>query len=179
MSDWLLYFGIFIAVFFTMEGVAWFLHKYVMHRFLWVLHKSHHEPRKGIWELNDAFGIFFIAISMALFEWSVQLGGPRWALFVALGITAYGFVYFLAHDVLVHHRVNIGLNPGRDICGASIRLTDFITPSMGRTAAFLSGLCSPVRRTTSSGSSRNSRPCESSSTAGLTQSARCTRTDPL
>lgn len=111
MSDWLFYFGIFITVFFIMEGVAWFLHKYVMHGFLWVLHKSHHEPRKGIWELNDAFGIFFVVISMALFEWSVQLGGPRWALFVALGITAYGAVYFLAHDVLVHHRVDIGLNP--------------------------------------------------------------------
>jgi beta-carotene 3-hydroxylase len=94
-----------------MEGVAWFLHKYVMHGFLWVLHKSHHEPRKGVFELNDAFGLFFVAISMALFEWSVQLGGPRWALFVALGVTAYGFVYFLAHDVLVHHRVTIGLNP--------------------------------------------------------------------
>ncbi len=111
MSDWLLYFGLFLAVFFTMEGVAWFLHKYVMHGFLWVLHKSHHEPRKGVWELNDAFGIFFILLSMALFEWSVQLGGPTWALVVGLGITAYGFVYFLAHDVLVHHRVNIGLNP--------------------------------------------------------------------
>ena len=111
MTDWLLYFGLILAVFFTMEGVAWFLHKYVMHGFLWVLHKSHHEPRKGVWELNDAFGLFFAAISIALFAWSVQLGGPRWALFVALGVTAYGFVYFLAHDVLVHHRVNIGLNP--------------------------------------------------------------------
>jgi beta-carotene 3-hydroxylase len=111
MSDWLFYFGLFFAVFFAMEGVAWFLHKYVMHGFLWVLHKSHHEPRKGVWELNDAFGLFFAAISIALFAWSVQLGGPTWALVVALGVTAYGAVYFLAHDVLVHHRVNIGLNP--------------------------------------------------------------------
>jgi len=112
MSNWLWYFGLFLAVFFAMEGVAWFLHKYVMHGFLWVLHKSHHEPRKGFWELNDAFGLFFAAISIALFAWSVQLGGPLWALFVALGVTAYGVVYFLAHDVLVHHRVRIaGLNP--------------------------------------------------------------------
>jgi beta-carotene 3-hydroxylase len=112
MSDWLLYFGLFLAVFFTMEGVAWLLHRYVMHGFLWVLHKSHHEPRKSsAWELNDAFGLFFAAISIALFAWSAQLGGPRWAFFVALGVTAYGVVYFLAHDVLVHHRVNLGLNP--------------------------------------------------------------------
>ena len=91
MSDWLLYFGLFLAVFFTMEGVAWLLHRYVMHGFLWVLHKSHHEPRKSsAWELNDAFGLFFAAISIALFAWSAQLGGPRWAFFVALGVTAYG-----------------------------------------------------------------------------------------
>jgi beta-carotene 3-hydroxylase len=96
-----------------MEGIAWTLHKYVMHGFLWVLHKSHHEPRKGMWELNDVFGIFFAGVSIILFAWSVQLGGPLWALFVAMGITAYGVVYFLAHDVLVHHRVNLRLNTNK------------------------------------------------------------------
>jgi hypothetical protein len=30
-----------------------------MHGFLWVLHKSHHEPRKGAFELNDLFGFIF------------------------------------------------------------------------------------------------------------------------
>ncbi|MGA7325414.1 MAG: sterol desaturase family protein [Rhodomicrobium sp.] len=104
MSNWLLYPAIFLAVFFTMEGVAWVMHKYVMHGFLWSLHKSHHEPRKGYWELNDAFGLFFAAISIAFMAWSAQLGGPLWALFVGLGIMAYGAVYFLAHDVLVHNR---------------------------------------------------------------------------
>ena len=176
MSDWLLYFGIFVAVFFTMEGVAWFLHKYVMHGFLWVLHKSHHQPRKGVWELNDAFGLFSVAISMALFEWSVQLGGPRWALFAALGITAYGAVYFLAHDVLVHHRINIGLNPKKDISGASTRRTVSITRWMARTAAFLSGLSSPVRPSTSRGSFRNLHHYGSGSTARSTRSARCAKT---
>jgi beta-carotene 3-hydroxylase len=111
MSDWLLYSGIFLAVFFTMEGVAWVTHKYVMHGFLWVLHKSHHEPRKGAFELNDLFGFFFAAIAIAFMAWSAQLGGPLWALFVGLGITAYGAVYFLAHDVLVHHRGGWHLNP--------------------------------------------------------------------
>jgi beta-carotene 3-hydroxylase len=96
-----------------MEGVAWALHKYAMHGFLWVLHKSHHEPRKGMWELNDVFGLFFAGVSIILFAWSVQLGGPLWALFVAMGVTAYGVVYFLAHDVLVHHRVKLPLNPRR------------------------------------------------------------------
>src|SRR5579883_1505960 len=103
--------ALFFATFFAMEGIAWLMHKYVMHGFLWCLHKSHHEPRKGFWELNDAFGIFFAAISISLLAWGVQLGGPEWATVLGLGVMAYGFVYFFAHDVLVHRRVAIRLNP--------------------------------------------------------------------
>ncbi len=115
--DWLVYIAIFLAVFFTMEGVAWVTHKYAMHGFLWFLHKSHHEPRKGMWELNDVFGLFFASISIAFMAWSVQLGGPLWALFVGLGIMAYGAVYFLAHDVLVHHRGGWRPNPRKGYLG--------------------------------------------------------------
>jgi beta-carotene 3-hydroxylase len=111
MADWLFYFLIVLAVFLVMEGVAWLTHKYVMHGFLWSLHKSHHEPRKGFWELNDAFGLFFASISIAFMAWGAQLGGPLWAIFVGLGIMAYGIVYFLAHDVLVHKRVALRINP--------------------------------------------------------------------
>ncbi|HZV21372.1 MAG TPA: sterol desaturase family protein [Hyphomicrobiales bacterium] len=111
MSVWLLYCGLALAVFFAMEGVAWVTHKYVMHGFLWCLHKSHHEPRKGFWELNDAFGLFFASISIAFLAWGAQLGGPAWSLFVGIGILGYGIVYFLAHDVLVHKRVAIRINP--------------------------------------------------------------------
>jgi beta-carotene 3-hydroxylase len=111
MNEWMQHFAIFLGVFFTMEGVAWLTHKYVMHGFLWSLHKSHHEPRRGNFELNDLFGVFFAAIAIVFIFWSVQAGGPRWALFVGLGITAYGFVYFLAHDILVHKRVALRINP--------------------------------------------------------------------
>ena len=31
-------------------------HKYAMHGFLWVLHKSHHQPRHGNFERGDWFG---------------------------------------------------------------------------------------------------------------------------
>jgi beta-carotene 3-hydroxylase len=111
MSDWLFYAAVFFAVLFTMEGVAWVTHKYAMHGFLWFLHKSHHEPRKGAWELNDVFGLFFASISIGFMAWSVQLGGPLWALFAGLGIMAYGAVYFFAHDMLVHNRGGLRLNP--------------------------------------------------------------------
>ena len=44
-----------VVAFLFMEGVAWFTHKYVMHGFLWVWHRSHHTPRTGMFELNDLF----------------------------------------------------------------------------------------------------------------------------
>lgn len=34
---------IFLATFCFMEFMAWFTHKYVMHGFLWSLHKDHHK----------------------------------------------------------------------------------------------------------------------------------------
>ena len=111
MSDGTISFAIFIVTFFVMEGVAWTLHKYVMHGFLWSLHKSHHEPREGFWELNDVFGLFFTAIAIVSMAWTLRLGGPSWALYVGLGVTAYGIVYFFAHDILVHKRVALRINP--------------------------------------------------------------------
>ena len=103
MADWLLYAGVFLATFFGMEGVAWAMHKYVMHGWLWVLHESHHRERKGLFELNDLFGVFFALISMAQIYLGVN-GTPVLAC-VGLGMAAYGLMYFLVHDVLVHHRV--------------------------------------------------------------------------
>ena len=55
-----------IAAFCLMEGVAWFTHKYVMHGFLWRWHKSHHEPRYGIFELNDLFSVIFGTVGAGL-----------------------------------------------------------------------------------------------------------------
>ena len=45
-----------LGAFIFMEFVAWFTHKYVMHGFLWFLHKDHHQPKKNqVFEKNDAF----------------------------------------------------------------------------------------------------------------------------
>ncbi len=111
MQDFFIYSGIFLLTFFFMEGLAWVMHKYIMHGILWNLHKSHHEPRKGFWELNDVFGLFFAAISTGFMAWKWQFGGPFWALIVGIGIFAYGAVYFFAHDILVHKRVALRINP--------------------------------------------------------------------
>ena len=66
MPDWLIGLGVFLAVFLGMEGVAWAMHKYVMHGGLWVLHESHHRPRRSWFELNDLFGFFFTLVSIGL-----------------------------------------------------------------------------------------------------------------
>ena len=46
---------IFFAAFAGMEAFAWATHRYVMHGALWCWHRSHHEPRDGVFELNDLF----------------------------------------------------------------------------------------------------------------------------
>jgi len=86
-----------------MEAVAYFTHKYVMHGFLWSLHESHHVPKHNRLELNDLFAVFFAAPSIALIYAGVNIYEPM--LWLGLGMTAYGFVYFAFHDVLVHRRI--------------------------------------------------------------------------
>lgn len=109
MPDWLIHLCVFLAVFIGMEGVAWVLHRYVMHGFLWVLHESHHRPRESWFELNDLFGVFFSILSIGLFIAGTVYYTPLF--FAGLGMTAYGIVYFLIHDVLVHRRVEHGFVP--------------------------------------------------------------------
>jgi beta-carotene 3-hydroxylase len=93
-----------------MEVVAIVAHKYVMHGFLWSLHKSHHEPRVGMFEKNDWFGVMGAVPSIILLVIGTSQG---WPVFTAIGagITMYGAIYFGVHDVLVHRRVRHGWNP--------------------------------------------------------------------
>ena len=59
---------IFLGTFSFMEFMAWFTHKYIMHGFLWSLHKDHHHKDHDSWfERNDAFFIFYAVVSMVCF----------------------------------------------------------------------------------------------------------------
>ena len=93
----------FIGALSTMEAVAYFTHKYVMHGFLWTLHESHHRPRQGFFELNDWFAVFFATPSIVLIYFGTN--GHPWALWAGLGVAAYGAVYFGFHDIIVHRRI--------------------------------------------------------------------------
>lgn len=100
---------LFLGALAFMEGFAWFMHKYVMHGFMWVWHRSHHEPRTGVFELNDLFAVVFAA--PAIFGiWLGTHGGMPLMLPVGLGITAYGAIYFMFHDGLVHRRYPVPLS---------------------------------------------------------------------
>ena len=100
--------GLFLAALVGMEGVAWATHRHLMHGSLWCLHRSHHEPRTGLFELNDLFAVFFALPSMGLIYWGTcgWWGLDEWrpALWLGLGMTAYGAIYALFHDGLVHGR---------------------------------------------------------------------------
>ena len=63
---WLYYILVLIATFITMEGVTWLTHRYVMHGFLWYLHKDHHQVKPGFFEKNDAFFVIFAVPSVLL-----------------------------------------------------------------------------------------------------------------
>jgi len=103
--------GVFALSFAGMEACAWLTHRYIMHGPLWFIHKTHHRPRRGVFELNDVFGLLFGAIAAPLFYFGIQ--GEPVCTGIALGMTAYGIAYFLVHDVLVHRRVAHRFTPAR------------------------------------------------------------------
>ena len=89
-----------------MEFVAWFAHKYVMHGFLWCWHEDHHKPhndKDGFFEKNDLFFLIFALPSMLCYLIGFETE-HTWVLFVGIGITIYGLIYFLIHDVYIHQR---------------------------------------------------------------------------
>ena len=98
--------GITLLAILGMEFVAWIAHKYVMHGFLWNWHEDHHKPhfeKDGFFEKNDLFFLVFAIPSAACYI--TGLATPySWLLYVGIGISIYGLIYFLIHDVYIHQR---------------------------------------------------------------------------
>lgn len=94
--------GLVIAAFVATEAVAWFTHKYIMHGIGWGWHRSHHQPRQGLFERNDWYAVGFSIFVVGLFAVGALLYAPAW--YIALGITLYGIVYVWFHDGVVHRR---------------------------------------------------------------------------
>ena len=96
----------------TVAGMELFAragHKHVMRGWSW--HRSHHESGTGWFERNDLYAVVFAGMAIALIvvrnsataQTAAGLGAAllQWA---SAGMTLYGFLYFAAHDGLVHKR---------------------------------------------------------------------------
>jgi beta-carotene 3-hydroxylase len=96
-----------LAGFVGMEGVAWLTHKYVMHGLLWIWHKDHHKKEtEGFLEHNDFFFLLFALPGIAGLYFGMKSDYNTW-FWIGLGITLYGFCYFLVHDIFIHQRFKI------------------------------------------------------------------------
>jgi len=104
----LMNFFIVLATFLFMEFVAWFAHKYVMHGFLWYLHRDHHQGKEGFFEKNDAFFLIFAIPSIYCYITGVLNHDFR--LYIGIGISVYGFAYFVVHDIIIHQRFKLFRN---------------------------------------------------------------------
>lgn len=94
-----------ISTFLAWEFVAWFTHKYIMHGFLWVWHRSHHTVHNHTLERNDLFALVFSIPSVVLFYYGSVATYNPYLIAVGLGILCYGIFYIVFHDVIVHQRV--------------------------------------------------------------------------
>lgn len=95
-----------VLAFLFMEFTAWFSHKYIMHGFLWILHKDHHSPKKKLFEKNDLFAFIFALPSFLLIYIGALWSNP-FMISIGSGIALYGLAYFLFHDVFYHKRLKL------------------------------------------------------------------------
>jgi beta-carotene 3-hydroxylase len=96
-----------LATVLVMEFVAWFAHKYLMHGWLWIWHEDHHKPhfeKEGFFEKNDLFFLVFAIPSAISYIVGSNFAEWGWLFYVGVGISIYGLIYFLIHDVYIHQR---------------------------------------------------------------------------
>lgn len=91
-----------LIAFVAMEPVAALVHRGIMHGVGWVIHASHHRPREGTFEANDAFPLLFALPTIALFWFGRH---DPVAVAIAVGITLYGVAYSFVHDGYIHERL--------------------------------------------------------------------------
>ena len=103
MIGW--YVLIVVMTFVLMEVVAWSAHKYLMHGPMWNLHEDHHNKDiTSFFEKNDYFFLIFAIPGIACLAIGTAFSGVTEVLCIGIGITIYGFCYFLIHDVFIHQR---------------------------------------------------------------------------
>ncbi len=96
------------AAFAVMEVASYVLHRWLLHGWLWRMHRSHHDPAHGHGdglEWNDLFSLTFAALSMGLL-WIGRADPLASTAFpLGVGIAVYGLLYFVLHDLYAHGRL--------------------------------------------------------------------------
>jgi beta-carotene 3-hydroxylase len=100
----------FVLGFLGMEAVTYLVHRYVMHGVLEGLHRSHHRNAAAHFarktpEPNDAFPLAFAIIVVGGLAVGFNVSGFTWLLPLLVGVTAYGVVYTVIHDGIIHGRI--------------------------------------------------------------------------
>lgn len=95
-----------VITFFFMEFVAFFMHKYVMHTFLWKLHKDHHQPTDHHLQKNDFFFLIFAIPSWLGIMFGLMYEIPL-LVTIGAGIALYGMCYVLVHEIFIHQRLKL------------------------------------------------------------------------
>ncbi len=98
------FFFLTILGFVGLEIFSYIVHRWLFHGVLWRIHETHHIARKGAFELNDIFSVFFGSVSVLLLVFAQNPLSESIAFPVGLGIALYGILYFIAHDLFTHRR---------------------------------------------------------------------------
>jgi beta-carotene 3-hydroxylase len=107
MNSILINISIVLTAFAGMEVVAWLTHKYVMHGLLWRMHSDHHRKESDSFlERNDFFFLIFALPGIACLLMG-SMNDFNFLFWTGLGITLYGFAYFMVHDIFIHQRIRI------------------------------------------------------------------------
>jgi beta-carotene 3-hydroxylase len=102
-----------------MEPFVAAVHRRTMHGWAWGWHRSHHhQQRRGsdlgrsshAFEANDLFPLVFAAATIAAMAAGSSVDGLSVLLPVGAGVTVYGGLYFVVHDLYIHGR--LGRLPG-------------------------------------------------------------------
>ena len=88
----------------AVEIFSYAAHRFLFHGVLWRIHRTHHEPRTGAFELNDIFSLIFALTSILLMIFAEKPFVNSASFPLGLGITIYGIVYFILHDFFTHRR---------------------------------------------------------------------------
>ena len=89
-----------------MEPITAATHRWIMHGIGKFLHRSHHRLRETRWEANDWYPVMFAAtVNLALFA-GFNINGLGLLIPAAVGVTLYGAMYALVHDVYIHQRLS-------------------------------------------------------------------------